>query len=137
MGIGVGIDYGLKRIGISISDPDKKIATSLTTIPTRSFFSFIDDLMLKYNIDFFVLGDPISLNGEKNLISNHINAVIKKIKKKYPQVDVNSIDERFTSKIAKQVIRQSGINRKKRRDKNLIDKISATIILQDFLDRCI
>ena len=134
MGRALGIDFGTKRIGVAISDPEKIIASGLTTIPTHSFNDFIADLIIDDNIDFFVVGDPINLDGGKNDNSNHVKGLIERLKKKYPDIPVYSIDERFTSKIARKTILSGGLGKQKRRDKGLVDKISATIILQDFLD---
>ena len=134
MGRALGIDFGTKRTGVAISDPEKIIASGLTTIPTHSFNDFIANLIIDDNIDFFVVGDPINLDGGKNDNSNHIQGLIKRLKKQYPDIPVYSIDERFTSKIAKQTILSGGLGKQKRRNKGLVDKINATIILQDFLD---
>ena len=135
MGKGLGIDYGLKKTGLSISDNDQKIAFSLSTVRTNDLNKYLDDLIKKEKIDFIVVGYPINLNGKITDLTNHVNGFIKRLTTKFPNIPVNKFDERFTSKIAKQTIVSSGINKKNRRKKELVDKISATIILQDYLSK--
>ena len=134
MGKALGIDYGTKRTGISITDSMRIIASGLTTISTHSLDSFIADIVVKDEIDCFVVGNPINLDGTATDSTSHANGFIKRLKNRYPDIPIHRIDERFTSKIAKQSILTSGIGKKARRNKSLVDKVSATIILQSFLD---
>ena len=134
MGIALGIDYGTKRTGIAITDPMRIIASGLTTVSTNSLEDFIDDIVIKKDINCFVVGKSINLDGEYNQVSDHVNGFIKRLRKKYPEIEIHEIDERFTSKIAKRSILKSGVNKKKRRNKALVDQVSATILLQDYLD---
>lgn len=134
MGIVLGIDYGTKRTGIAITDPMRIIASGLTTVSTNSLEDFIDDIVIKKDINCFVVGKSINLDGGYNQVSDHVNGFIKRLRKKYPEIEIHEIDERFTSKIAKRSILESGVNKKKRRNKALVDQVSATIILQDYLD---
>ena len=133
MGKALGIDYGTKRIGISITDAMQIIASGLTTVKTNNIYNFIADIIIKEDIDCFVVGYPKNLDGSSTDCTNHINNFIKKIKKLYPSIPIHQIDERFTSKIAKKSILLSGIKKRRRQDKFLVDEVSATIILQDYL----
>jgi len=129
----IGIDYGTKRVGISISDATQIIATALCTVPTKEIFKFLIDLVEKEKVDTIVVGVAQNLDGTDTDSTLVIQQFIEKIKVLFPKVGVHSIDERFTSKIAFQSIIDSGIKKKKRKNKSLIDEVSATIILQDYL----
>jgi len=130
----LGIDYGTKRTGIAITDGMQMIATGLTTVLTHTLDDFIADLVRKETIACFVVGDPKNLDGTNTDSTGHVNGFVKRLQKKYPIIPVHQIDERFTSKIAKQSILASGIKKKGRQNKALVDEVSATIILQNYLD---
>ena len=130
----IGIDYGKKRIGIAISDSLQMIASALTTIDTPNIFTFLKDLLEKEEIDCFVIGEPKNLDGTPTDSTVITKEFVAKLSKKYPHISIKRIDERFTSKIAKQSILDAGIKKMKRRDKALVDKVSAAIILQSYLD---
>ena len=134
MGKALGIDYGTKRTGIAITDAMQIIASGLTTVATDTLTDFIADIVIKENIECFVVGDPKNLDGSATDSTGHINGFIKRLKQQYPLIPIHQIDERFTSKIAKQSILASGVKKKKRQNKSLVDEVSATIILQSFLD---
>ena len=134
MGKALGIDYGTKRTGIAITDAMQIIATGLTTVATHTLDDFIADIVLKEDIDCFVVGDPKNLDGTNTDSTGHVSGFVKRLQKLYPTTLVHQIDERFTSKIAKQSILASGVKKKSRQNKALVDKLSATIILQNFLD---
>lgn len=134
MGKILGIDYGTKRTGIAITDAMQIIASGLTTVSTSQLDDFIADIIIKEEIDCFVVGDPKNLDGSDTNNSPYVNSFVSRLQKLYPSILVHQIDERFTSRIAKQSILASGVNRKKRQDKFLVDEVSATIILQDYLD---
>ena len=134
MGKALGIDYGTKRTGIAITDALQIIATGLTTVATHTLDDFIADIVLKEDIDCFVVGDPKNLDGTNNDSTAHVSGFVKRLQKLYPTTLVHQIDERFTSKIAKQSILASGVKKKSRQNKALVDKLSATIILQNYLD---
>ena len=129
----LGIDYGKKRVGIAISDPLQMIASPLTTIDTEDIFIFLTDLIEKEEIDCFVVGEPKNLDGSSTDSTEITEIFVERLLKKYPRVPIKRIDERFTSKIAKQSILTAGIKKMKRREKALIDKVSAAIILQSYL----
>ena len=130
----LGIDYGEKRVGVAISDSLQIIASSLTTIETKQFFLFLIELLQKEDIDRFVVGEPRNLDGTATDSTEMIEKFIEKLSIRYPNIPIKRIDERFTSKIAKQIILDAGTKKSKRRDKALVDKVSAAIILQSHLD---
>jgi len=134
MGKALGIDYGTKRTGIAITDSLQIIASGLTTISTRSIYNFIDNIIYKENIDYIVVGSPKNLDGSSTECTPHVDRFITRFKKLYPLISVYQIDERYTSKIAKKSILFCGVKKGKRRDKALVDMVSATIILQNYLD---
>ena len=130
----LGIDYGIKRIGIAISDSLQMIASALCTVNTSDIFTFLEELLKKEDIDCFVVGEPKNLDGTATDSTEITEKFVEKLAKKYTEIPIKKIDERFTSKIAKQTILDAGIKKMKRRDKSLIDKVSAAIILQSYLD---
>ena len=114
MGKALGIDYGTKRTGIAITDAMQIIATGLTTVATHTLDDFIADIVLKEDIDCFVVGDPKNLDGTNTDSTAHVSGFVKRLQKLYPTTFVHQIDERFTSKIAKQSILASGVKKKSR-----------------------
>ena len=134
MGKAIGIDYGTKRTGIAISDSLQIIASALITVKTSEIFTFLKDLVRKEDIDIFIIGSPLGLDGGPTDSTELTNFFVKKLSKMFINISVKRMDERFTSKIAKQTILASGIRKRKRRNKELVDKISAAIILQNYLD---
>ena len=131
----MGIDFGTKRIGIAVTDPLKIFAYPLTTIKTGEFDAFISEYIKTEAIDEFVIGYPVQLNNKPSESVKHIDPFIKKIVKSFPGIPVKKIDERFTSGMAQRTIIDGGVKKKDRQDKTLVDKISAAIILQSYLDR--
>ena len=134
MGKALGIDYGTRRTGIAITDNMQIIASGLTTVPTHTLDAFIADIVLKENIEYFVVGDPKNLDGTNTDSTGHVNGFVKRLQRLYPTTLVYKIDERFTSKIAQKSILASGLKKKARQNKALVDEVSATIILQNYLD---
>jgi len=135
MGKCLGIDFGLKRTGMSISDEFNKIAFPLKTVKSDSLINEIQDINKTDTIEKIIIGKPYDLKGNLSTIETNILSLIKLLNTKFPNILVDRIDERFTSKIAKQVILESGLGKIKRRDKKYIDKISATLILQSYLKK--
>lgn len=134
MGRLLGIDYGEKRVGIAVTDLSKIISSSLTTVPTHEALNFLKDYCSKEPVEVFVIGDPKTLRNEDNKLSQKVNAFILLLQKEFPLIPIHKIDERFTSKMASAIILNSGIGKMKRQNKDLVDKVSAAIILQTFLD---
>ena len=134
MGRIMAIDYGTKRIGLAITDPLQIFASPLNTVRPADFDNFIVDYLKTVEIDAFVIGYPVQLNNKPSEAVRHINIFIKKLKKKYPEKKIHLADERFTSQMAFQTMIDGGVKKKHRKDKSLVDKISASIILQSFID---
>jgi putative Holliday junction resolvase len=130
----LAIDYGKKRTGIAISDTLQIIAGGLTTIETPQLLPFLKEYFLKENIEKIVIGYPKYLDNQPANIAADIEIFSKILKKNFPEISIEFFDERFTSKLAFQTMLESGISKKKRKNKALIDKISATIILENYLE---
>lgn len=130
----VSIDYGTKRVGVAISDLSRKIAFALDTINNELIISYLQDLLTKEKISTIVVGSPKNLVNKDNDISKEVNSFINTLSQKFSHINIEKYDERFTSVIAKKIILSSGINKKKRKNKSLVDKVSSTIILQDYLE---
>ena len=131
----LSIDYGLKRTGIAVTDELQIIASGLTTIPSEIAISFLTSYFNKENVAKVLIGEPKQMNGEPSESTVIIEEFVKKFSKAFPEMKIIRVDERFTSKMAFQTMIDSGLNKKKRRDKALVDEISATIMLQDYLTR--
>jgi len=130
----VGIDYGQKKIGLSVTDDNKVFAFPLKTVKNIDFFDFIFDFIKENNVEKFVIGKPTRMSGESSEIEAEIIEFIKKLERKFPNIPIVRFDERFTSKIATKSILSAGAKKKMRLNKEIVDKISATIILRDFLE---
>jgi len=130
----VAIDYGGKRTGIAATDDMQIIASGLTTVATKEIIPFLKDYAQLNKIESFVIGEPKRLHGEASDIEVEIKVFIEKLEKAFPDQKIHRIDERFTSKMAFDTMIKSGISKKKRQNKALVDQISATLILQDFLN---
>ncbi len=134
MGRIMAIDYGQKRVGIAVTDPLRIIANGLTTVPSGKIFEFLKQYFQKETVDCVVIGLPMQMNATPSESSRFIEPFVKKLKKDYPDIQVERVDERFTSKMAFQTMIDSGISKKDRQNKALVDTISATIILQSYLE---
>lgn len=134
MGRILGIDYGTKRIGLAVTDPMQIFASPLITVSPNEFDKFIDDYLTTEEVEAFVVGYPVKLNNQPSETVNYINPFIKKLKKKFPEKHIHLADERFTSQMAFQTMIAGGVKKLDRLDKSMVDKISASIILQSFLD---
>lgn len=131
----VAIDYGKVRCGIAATDDMQLIASALTTVETKNIFSFLEKYFSENKVETLVIGLPTDLKGNLSEIETDILKFIEKVKELFPEVQIHRFDERFTSKMASFFISQSGKNKKQRQEKALIDKVSATIILQNFLEQ--
>ena len=134
MGRIVAIDYGQKRVGLAVTDELQLIATSLATVPANEIFEFLRGYVAKEKVECFVVGEPKHLDNTASDASRFIEPFIIRLKKEFRNIPVERMDERFTSKIAGQTILNSGLKKKARQNKALVDTISATIILQSFLE---
>ena len=130
----LAIDYGQKRIGIATTDPLQMIANGLTTVETPKIYTFLTEYFTREEVETIVVGFPKTLSNEPAEVTRLINPFVEKLRKLYPDKKIELIDERFTSKMAFQTMIDSGISKKARQNKALIDQISATIILQNYLE---
>lgn len=135
MGQILAIDYGKVRCGIAVTDDLQLIASGLDTVKTDEIFKFLTGYFLENKVEEVVIGLPTDLKGNMSEVESSIQSFIEKFKIEFPAVEVYRFDERFTSKMASYFISQSGKNRKQRQDKGLIDKVSATLILQNYLEQ--
>lgn len=130
----MAIDYGSKRVGIAVTDELQLIANGLTTVHSADLFDFLTNYFEKENVEEVVVGEPKRLNNTPSQSAELVNAFIKQFKKKFPNIKLSSIDERYTSKIAQKTILSAGAKKKQRQNKALVDQVSATIILQSYMD---
>ena len=129
----LAIDFGLKRCGIAVSDEMKMIASGLTTVDATDLMQYLTHYFKQENVDEIVIGLPKNKDGNVNDVEQNIQLLIKELEKKFQNKKIIRVDERFTSKMAFQTMIDSGLGKKKRRDKKLVDEVSATIILQSYL----
>lgn len=129
----LAIDYGKKRTGIAVTDELKIIASGLTTVETNTLLTFLKDYISKEKVELFVVGQPLQKDNTSSEIEAEILVFLEKLSKEIPQIPIVRVDERYTSKIAFQTMIDSGLKKKQRQNKSLIDEISATIILQEYL----
>ena len=135
MGQIIAIDYGKARCGVAATDDMKIIASGLDTVETRFLMDFLKKYTIENSVEAIVVGLPVDLKGNISEVETDILGFIENFKKEFPQIEVHRLDERFTSKMASFFISQSGKSKKQRQQKGLIDKVSATIILQNFLEQ--
>ncbi len=131
----LAIDYGKKRTGIAVTDELQLIASGLTTVPTATLFNFLKEYTSKEQVELFLVGEPKQMDASASESELLIIPFIKKLKKQFPTIPIQRVDERFTSKMAFQTMIDSGLKKKQRQNKALLDEISATIILQTYLTR--
>lgn len=131
----LAIDFGEKRTGIAVTDPLRIIASGLVTVPTNELRSFLRTYIPAEGVETVVLGEPLHPDGNPAQIAPLVYKLKKELEKEFPDVRFELQDERYTSKEATDIIRNSGYRRKKRREKELVDKISAALILQDYMEK--
>lgn len=130
----LSIDYGQKRTGFAVTDPARIIATGLTTVPTATALDFVRDYVAREPVAGFVLGKPMQTNGKPSENLRRVEAFARKLSQVFPEIPLVLWDERFTSVMAHRTMLEAGLGRMKRRDKALVDEISATIILQSYME---
>lgn len=130
----LAIDYGRKRTGIAVTDPMQIIANGLTTVPTHELMDFLLKYVAQEKVERIVVGHPKQMNNEDSENMKYIKPFVEQLKKKLPDMLVELVDERFTSVLAHQAMLDGGLKKKARQDKALVDEISATIILQSYLE---
>lgn len=131
----LAIDYGKKRTGIAITDEMQIIASGLTTIPSETAIAFLKDYFSKEKVERVLIGEPKQMDYTPSESTEIIEAFVEEFKKSFPDLPIERVDERFTSKMAFQTMIDSGLKKKQRQNKALIDEISATIMLQDYLSK--
>jgi putative Holliday junction resolvase len=129
----MAIDFGSKRTGLAVTDPSQIIANALETVPTHQLFDYLKNYISKENVECIVVGDPRRLNNEMSETTHLTNQFVNKLKREIPGIPVKRLDERYTSVMAAKSLIESGQSRKTRQDKSVLDKISATILLQNYL----
>lgn len=129
----LALDYGFKRTGVAVTDEMQIIASGLATIPTANLLSYLEKYFRDENVELVLIGEPKQMDNTASQSEGAILEFIKKFQEKFPQMEVKRVDERFTSKMAVRTMIDSGLKKKKRQDKSLLDEISATIILQSYL----
>lgn len=127
------IDYGGKRTGIAVTDPLQIIATGLTTVDSKELIPFLKKYFLQEQVELIVIGEPKNLDDSDTHATPLVKKVIKELQKEFPQVLLKTVDERFTSKMAKQAMIEMGMKKKDRRNKRTVDEIAATMMLQEYL----
>lgn len=130
----LSIDYGKKRTGLAVTDPLKLIAGGLATVSTSELFNYLQDYIKKEQVEKVIIGKPLQTNGEPSENLNRVQQFVNRWKKTIPQIPIEYYDERFTSVLAHRAILDSGIGKKARQNKALVDEISATILLQDYME---
>ena len=135
MGRVLAIDYGNKRVGIAVTDPLKLIATPLDTVHAKDILDFLKAYTQKEIVEAFVVGMPKNLDNNPTDVTSAVVGFVRKLKKELPGIPVHTVDERFTSKMAFQAMIDGGLKKKDRRNKETVDKVSATIILQSYLSQ--
>lgn len=127
------IDYGLKRTGIAVTDPLKIIATGLTTVDSKKLINFLKIYFSKEEVELVIIGEPKNWDETATHATPLVEKCIRALQKNFPRIPVKKVDERFTSKMARDSMLEMGLKKKQRRDKALVDEIAATIILQEYL----
>jgi len=131
----LAIDYGKKRTGLAVTDPLRIIASGLTTVETPQLFSFLKDYFSKEKVEIVIVGEPKQMDGTPSESADLIEKFIVQFQQEFPTIKIERMDERFTSKMASRTLVDSGLKKKKRQDKSLLDEVAATIMLQDYLNK--
>lgn len=134
MGRILALDYGRKRTGVAVSDPLQIIANGLTTVPSHELLDFLQNYTSREQVELIVVGLPKQMSGEKSESMNYIEPFVRALKKRLPNIPLQFVDERFTSVLAHKAMLDGGLKKKDRQNKALVDEISATIILQSYLE---
>jgi putative Holliday junction resolvase len=129
------IDYGLKRTGIAVTDPLQIIATGLTTVESKLLIPFLKDYFSKEPVELIIIGEPKNWDDTDTHATSLVKKCIKDLQKNFPTITVKTVDERYTSKMAKDAMLEMGLKKMQRRNKALVDEIAATIMLQEYLQR--
>ena len=131
----MAIDYGMKRTGIAVTDPLQIIATGLTTVETPKLFAFLKDYFLKETVELVLIGEPKNWDDSDTHATPLVKAFVARMKKDFPAMPLQMVDERYTSKMASRAMIDMGMKKKQRQNKALVDEIAATIMLQEWMQR--
>ena len=129
----ISIDYGLKRTGLAVTDPLQIIATGLTTVESKQLIPFLKDYFSKEQVELIIIGEPKNMDDSDTHATPLVEKCIVDLRKNFPAIPIQKVDERFTSKMAKDSMLEMGLKKKQRRNKALVDEIAATILLQEYL----
>ena len=129
----LSIDYGRKRTGLAVTDPLQIIASGLATVESKQLIPFLKDYFQKEPVELIIIGEPKNLDDSDTHATPLVEAFIKELQKNFPQIPVKKVDERFTSKMAKDAMLDMGLKKMQRRNKALVDEIAATILLQEYM----
>lgn len=130
----IAIDYGLKRTGLAVTDPLQIIATGLTTVESKELIPFLKEYFIKEPVELIIIGEPKNWDDSDTHATPLVEKCIKDLEKNFPAIPIRKVDERFTSKMAKDSMLEMGLKKKQRRNKALVDEIAATIMLQEYLN---
>lgn len=131
----LALDYGTKRVGIAVTDELQMIASGLCTVRTHDCMDFLKEYLSKESVSTIVMGMPKDIRNQNTDATPYVKGFVKQIRKQFPEMNVELIDERFTSKIAFQSMIDGGLKKKARQDKTLVDEVSATLILQSYMEQ--
>jgi len=129
----LSIDYGLKRTGLAVTDPLQIIATGLTTVESKQLIPFLKDYFAKEEVELIIIGEPKNWDDTDTHATPLVENIIKQLEKNFPRIPIKRVDERYTSKMAKDAMLEMGLKKMQRRNKKLVDEIAATILLQEYL----
>jgi putative Holliday junction resolvase len=129
----LSIDYGLKRTGLAVTDPLQIIASGLATVESKQLINFLKDYFNKEQVELIIIGEPKNMDDSDTHATPLVEKFIKELQKHFPQIPVKKVDERFTSKMAKDAMLDMGLKKMQRRNKALVDEIAATILLQEYM----
>jgi len=129
----LSIDYGLKRTGLAVTDPLQIIATGLTTVESKQLIPFLIDYFAKEEVELIIIGEPKNWDDTDTHATPLVEKIIKQLEKNFPKIPIKRVDERYTSKMAKDAMLEMGLKKMQRRNKKLVDEIAATILLQEYL----
>jgi putative Holliday junction resolvase len=129
----LSIDYGLKRTGLAVTDPLQIIATGLTTVETKQLIPFLKDYFAREEVELIIIGEPKNWDDTDTHATPLVEKIIKQLEKNFPKIPIKRVDERYTSKMAKDAMLEMGLKKMQRRNKKLVDEIAATILLQEYL----
>lgn len=131
----LAIDYGAKRTGLAVTDPLQIIATGLTTVESPTLIQFLKNYFIKETVELILIGEPKNLDDTDTHATPLVRQIIARIQKEFPAIPIKPVDERFTSRMASRAMIEMGMKKKQRQNKALVDEISATIILQEYLEK--